>query len=117
MTFKTVYDYITDKCPQLAPKNTYVIHEWLANGYDAEKDVIPAVDESTKRGTTSIFSFNFFTHAIKQNNAKRVIESKRLKEVPTEQRAKVNAWKRKMDMPYEAEFLNNYEQQNGRVEA
>ena len=69
--FGRVYDYITDKCPQLAPKTTHIIHEWIAQGYDPEKDIIPAVDAATKHGALRIHSFSYFSGYIRSQNERR----------------------------------------------
>lgn len=81
MTFERVYTYITNLCPQLAAKNTFIIQEWLTK-YDTEKDIIPAIDIATKRGTNSIYSFNFFTAQIQKKNEARIKEQAQPKELP-----------------------------------
>lgn len=123
MTFERIYGHITDLAPQLAPKNTYVIHEWLASGYDTEKDIIPAIDIACKKGTRTIQSFAFFTGFIKRKHTERLQQAAMPKPVDPEQQqaltAKVIAWKRQRGMfipSYDEELLNQYEAKHGRVE-
>lgn len=84
MTFERIYSYIVDKVPQLAPKGTYCIHEWLACGYDPELDVIPAVDIVCKKGTRSIAGFGWFTNAIRWCHERRLKEAQKPKEIPAQ---------------------------------
>ncbi len=70
--FQRIFDPIIMQAPQLAPKNTYCIHEWLAAGYDIDKDILPAIEEACKLGTRSIFSFSFFAGFIKRMHTKRL---------------------------------------------
>lgn len=123
MTFERIYNYICELAPQLAPKNTYTIREWVAQGYSTEKDVIPAIDEACKRGTRSIYSFSFFTHAIERQHSKRLQQDKTCKDIERlgpEYYAKAFAWKRSKGLNLSLQdqrFLEGYEQQHGRVEA
>jgi hypothetical protein len=119
MSFQRVYEHITwnKHCPQLAPKNTRAISEWIAAGYDTDKDIIPAINEALKHGGRTIFSFGYFTGFIRKKHEARIKEDAQPKEVTPQRRAEVAAWKRKRDMQYEKDFLDQYEQQNGRIEA
>lgn len=74
MTFERIYTLITDYAPQLAVKNTHVIHEWVAKGYDAEKDILPTIERLAKTGLKTVYSFNFFTCHIARANEKRIKE-------------------------------------------
>lgn len=73
--FQRIYDFAIDRCPQLAVKNTFIIHEWLKTGYDLEADIITAIDSATKRGGMSIRSFNYFDGFIRSHNERRLKES------------------------------------------
>jgi len=96
MSFKRVFEHGCSKCPQLMPKNTHVIREWLAAGYDAEKDIIPAIDYKVKFGARTIQSWGFFTHAIQYQHEKRLKAQIQAKapEPTKEQLMKSLAWKR-----------------------
>lgn len=74
-SFQRIFTFTIDRCPQLAPKNTYAINEWLANGYDVEVDIIPAIDRATKQGGKSIQSFNYFTGSIRSTHERRIKEA------------------------------------------
>ncbi len=91
MTFKRIYEYAIDKAPQLAPRNTHIIHEWLAKGYDAEKDIIPAIEQATKHGANAIHSFAYFSGYINKNHEKRIKEAHKPIELTAEQRNAMRA--------------------------
>ena len=76
-SFEKVYTFAIGKCPQLAPKNTHAIHEWLANGFDPDADIIPAIEHSTRHGARTIQSFNYFTGSIRATNERRIKEQAR----------------------------------------
>lgn len=122
--FERIYTYITDnnKCPQLTPRNTQIIHEWIAQGYDTELDIIPAIDAATKHGGKSIHSFSYFSGYIRSLNGKRIKEAHKPTEMPKEQleaqRARVIAIKQRVGMYVpDADFAWLDEYQKGRVEA
>ncbi len=120
MTFERIYSHIIEKVPQLAPRTTYTIYEWIAAGYNTEKDIIPAIDFVCKKGTKQIKAFGWFTHTIQWMHEKRVKEQLKPKE-PNDQerktiRAQALAFHRKIGryIPiYDREFLDNYEKENG----
>jgi hypothetical protein len=124
MTFERIYTHCIDKAPQLAPRNTYVIHEWIANGYDVERDIIPAIDAATKHGGKTIHSFAFFTGFIRTHNEKRIKAA-----IPknTHSQAQMDELKAKQIayairkagkcLPTDERWLDSYEQKHGRVEA
>lgn len=70
--FETVYRYATDKCPQLAPKNTFIVHEWIKTGYDPELDILPAIENACRKGTGTIMSFAYFDGFIRTQHEKRL---------------------------------------------
>lgn len=124
--FQSIYETIIAKAPQLAPKSTYAIHEWLAAGYDLEKDILPAVEETLKRGTLSIKSFAFFTMNIQRKNEQR-IKAKTLVIDRTQQeldaiRAKAIKWHQKRGLVttrighQDYDWLAKYEQKHGEVQ-
>lgn len=125
MSFERIYSHIIERAPHLAPKNTYAIWEWLSSGFDTDKDILPTIDFVCKRGVNNIKGFGWFTMPIKQAHQKR-ITSQATQSPKTEsdaQKAKRIAWHRKTGIQ-SAHFggekdllwLENYEQQNGRVE-
>jgi hypothetical protein len=122
MTFELIFTYITDLCPQLATKNTYAINEWLKSGYNTEKDIIPAIDRATKRGTRSIYSFNFFTPQIRAGHEARIKEQSKPIEIPSAERDRIKAIniafvirKCGKNLPNEEAWLKRYEEVNGRI--
>lgn len=118
MTFQRIHTYITDRVPQLMPKYNYTIYEWLACGYDVDKDILPAIDHVCKKGTRNIYTFNWFTSAIKWHHAKR-LQKPEIKEAPKEQRDEIRAknirWHRDRGIcstsigPQDYAWLDNYE--------
>lgn len=123
MTFQRIYEHTIEKAPQLAPRNTHVIHEWLVQGYDVEKDIIPAIDQATKNGAKAIHSFAYFSGYIRSNNEKRIKEELKPKELTVQEqeaaRAKsVALMTRKYGhcKPTDEIWLERYEQIHGRVE-
>jgi hypothetical protein len=74
MSFERIYSYIISRVPFLGAnaKNPSIITEWLASGYDTDKDIIPAVDFVCKRGVNTIKGFGWFTGAIRWQHQKRI---------------------------------------------
>jgi hypothetical protein len=97
VTFQLVYEHIIDKAPHLAAKNTHVIHEWLAKGYDPVKDIIPAIDHATKHGTVAIHSFAYFTGYIRVTNEKRIKAEVTAPKQPLSQQQRYDTFKWKQD--------------------
>lgn len=124
--FQTVYDYGVGKAPQLAPKNTMAIHEWIAAGYDPERDILPAINEACKRGSRTIQGWHYFTGFIRTLNEKRVKGAKKQPEYTKEEkealRAKNVAWHRQKGLTttfvglQDFDWLEGYEKKHGRVE-
>lgn len=121
MTFERIYTFIIDRAPQLAAKNTHAIREWMAKGYDPEKDIIPAIEWSCKRGTASIYSFNFFSGSILKTHEARIKEQNTPKEVVSADKAAKRAEKIRWCIdrglhstaigPADLAWLANYEKQ------
>lgn len=124
--FGKVYDYITDRCPQLAVKNTRLIQEWLFENYDPELDIIPAINECTKYGGKTIQSYAFFHEAIKRQHEKRISAPVKSPEQTQSEkeadRAKNLRWMRDKKIvttkygPQDYAWLEQYEQKHGRIE-
>lgn len=121
--FQRVYERIIDKAPQLVPKNTQIIHEWIKQGYDVDKDILPAIDDKLKYLSKTIYSFAFFDAPIKQQHQRRLKEQNTPKELAQSEkdanRAKSIAFRiRKMGQccPTDERWLNQYEAQHGRVD-
>lgn len=117
MSFERIYTHVCDKAPQLAPRNTHAVREWLAAGYDVEKDIIPAIDAVLKRGGRTIFSWGFFTHAIQSHHEKRVKEQRNEQKPQSEKdaiRAKNVQWLIEKGLAgiQDIEWFNNYREGN-----
>lgn len=120
MTFERIYSYAAEKAPQLAARNTHVIHEWLASGYNVEKDIIPAIDKAIRGGARTIQSFSYFSGFIRSNNEKRLKDEIKPKEVSKQEkdelRAKNIRWHRDKGVsstsigPSDFRWLEQYEQ-------
>jgi hypothetical protein len=72
--FEIVYTAVTAICPQLAAKNTHIIHEWITKGFDVTNDILPAIKHATKNGSRTIQSFAYFSGFIRSINEHRVKE-------------------------------------------
>lgn len=125
MTFQRVYEYGILKAPQLAPRNTHCIHEWLSYGYDPEKDIIPAIDIATKAGSRTIQSWSYFTGLIRTMNDRRIKqENKPIQCTPAEseaKRAEKIRWFRDRGLtstsigPNDYAWLEQYEKEHGPI--
>lgn len=126
MTFERVFNHIVDLCPHLMPKNTYCIYEWLAAGYDPEKDIIPAVDYATRNGVRCIQAFSYFTGAIRKFHAKRLQQPpeqtiERSQEEKDAIRARNIRWHRERGITttsvgiQDYQWLEHYEKEHGPI--
>lgn len=124
--FQRIYETIISKAPQLAAKSTHCVNEWLASGYDLEKEIIPAIEDSLKKGSHSIYSFGFFTSGIKRMNESRIKAVNKpvahTKEEVDSLRAKNIKWHKVRGLctlqvgPQDYEWLDQYEQKHGEVQ-
>jgi uncharacterized protein YdaU (DUF1376 family) len=76
--FQKVYEHGIGIFPQLAPKSTSAIHQWLDHGCDVDRDILPELDRCKGR---QVGSWGYFTNQITQAKATRegalpVIEGK-----------------------------------------
>lgn len=129
MTFERVYKHITEVCPRLGAtgRDPRIIYEWLAAGFDIEKDIIPAVNWLSKKSPDSVNNFYKFTGAIKAFHSKRIaIDCKPRELTQAEKDAyKAKALRFMKDRgvqstkvgPQDFEWLAQYEKDHGRVEA
>lgn len=135
--FEVIYKHITEKCDKLgaSARNPTIINDWIASGYDTEKDIIPAIDWLLKVSPpSSITSFYRFTGPIRKFHMRRIQEQSKPKELTAQERlsglARTWAWTRQNNPDqYEVgwvslsgrdvrakKFLEQYEQEHGRVE-
>lgn len=126
-SFGRIYKHIVEHAPQLATRNTQIIYEWIASGYDVEKDIVPAIDRCVKHGTKSIYSFGFFSGSIRSEHEKRIKEEIKPAEYTKEEldiaRAKSLRWQLNKGIhttttgPQDFKWLEQFELKNGRIEA
>lgn len=120
--FQRIYDRVSKEAPALCMKSFHPIHEWIAQGYDIEKDIMPAIDDSLKYGGKSIYSWNFFTSSIKKRHEQRLKVPVEVKQVTDEQRAKSIKWVRSRNIcttgitDADYRWLDQYELKNGEVQ-
>jgi hypothetical protein len=67
--FQKVYDFGTEVFPRLADRNTSAITRWLADGADAELDIIPEIKRAAGR---DIRSWEYFDGGVKDARQRRL---------------------------------------------
>lgn len=123
--FQIIFDHGCKRVPQLMPKATYAVYEWIAEGYDPEKDVIPAIDSATEKTRQPIKSWSYFTGWIKKHHETRIklaaqpkVQSQAEKDAS---KAKNIKWHQDRGIsslqvgPQDYEWLQRYEKEHGPI--
>jgi len=118
-----VINRLIDYNPDFAKRGDWMlVHWWIDEGADLEKDILPAIEECIRR-KPGIASISYFRPAVERRKENRLLFEKAAKTfvkevVSDEMKARNIAFKRKMNIfinAHDEAFLLGYELKNGEV--